>query len=136
MAAPQFVSADKSITATSASVASKSDLPSSVSPAPVPTTSFVTAPTSGPSTSVSTARSTITSSSSTSVSSTSTATAYKSSFSTSASSKTQNDPSHLFPDSVTDQAKARVYLKKVMISQISRRQAKLFETWGQHTSLY
>ena len=74
MTAPQFVSADKSVTATCASVASKSDLPSSVSPAPVPATSSVTAPTSGPSTSVSTARSTtvFTSSSSTSVSSTST----------------------------------------------------------------
>ena len=83
--------------------ASESDLPTSVSPVPVPTTS--SAPTFGLLTSVSTASSTPACTPSLASSKTSPA---------SASSKKDDPGPTAFPESVTDQTTARAYLKKVM----------------------
>ena len=116
--------------ATSASIASESDLPTSVSPTPVPTTS--SAPTSGPSTSVSSASSipVCTPSLSTSASSTT--------YQAPVSSKKDDQYPCPFPESVTDQTTARAYLKKVVTKQLSVCEAKLFENLEprQHESLY
>ena len=95
--------------------ASESDLPTSVSSAPVPTTS--SAPTFGLSISVSTTSSTPVGTPSLSTSASP----------ASASSKKDDPGPTAFPESVTDQTTARAYLKKVMTKQISTCEAKLFE---------
>ena len=104
------------------SSASESDLPTSVSPVPDPITS--SAPTFGLSTSVSTA-------SSTPVCTPSLSTSASSKTSPASASSKKDDPGlTAFPESVTDQTTARVYLKKVMTKQISACDAKLFENWS------